>query len=98
MNKVKNPKFYAGAPISGQLYKLVYKNFYNAIDDNNKGAGINFYDNSLECLYGIVIVVNVWESVLNEVFQNDYMVQVDGIFNDAKESIEKWDIKTKTLV
>lgn len=93
----KKYKFSSSGPISMHLDSLVYKNYVGKININNEGEGINFYDTSIESLYGIVMTINIWEAILNEVFQNDFMKMSDTIFNDAKDAIEKWDIKTKTI-
>lgn len=93
----KNYKFSGSTTISLNLKALVYNNYTKKIDIQSAGEGTNFYDLSMESLYGIVITVNIWEAILNEVFQNDFMRTTDSVFSDAKEAIEKWDIKTKTI-
>ena len=97
MEKQKKYKFTSASPLSMQLDALVSRNYVGKIDIQNMGEGINFYDWSMETLYGIVMTVNIWEAILNETFQNDFMRMSDSIFSDAKEAIEKWDIKTKTI-
>lgn len=93
----KEYKFSGSTTISLNLNALVYNNYTEKINIEREGEGINFYDLSMESLYGIVMTVNIWEAILNEVFQNDFMRMSDSIFSDAREAIEKWDIKTKTI-
>lgn len=93
---MKKPKFYSKSSFSMPLAVLLRNQYWNSIDEKYWGENINFYNHDL--FYIPVMTINLWETILNEVFQNDFILMSDTIFNDAKDAIEKWDIKTKTVV
>ncbi|HEL9637874.1 hypothetical protein HO662_08530 [Streptococcus suis] len=90
------PKFPARTSAFPQeLYFMMVRTILASIDESNEGEGINFYNSSL--FYIPVIAINLWEYLLNSAFQNDFVRSVT-IFGEAQEALDKWDIKTKTLV
>ena len=90
------PKFpIRTSAVPQELYFMMVRSISNSIDENSQGEGINFYHSSL--FYTPVIAINLWEYLLNSAFQNDFVLD-NTIFGEAKEALDKWDIKTKTLV
>lgn len=78
-----------------ELYFMMVRSISNSIDGNNDGEGTNFYHAPL--FYTPVVAINLWEYLLNSAFQNDFVLD-NTMFGEAKEALDKWDIKTKTLV
>lgn len=93
---MKKLKFQVGTSLAMPLWSLLTNQYWNGVSEKYNGEGINFY--SYDLFYSPVIAINIWEAILSEAFQNDILKSNDGVFNDASEAIEKWDIKTKTIV
>jgi len=95
----KQFKFYAGSPLSMHLTTMLYTSFWRCVEKPDAHMQFCSKDNyfAMEALYSFVLSINIWEAILNETFQNDFIMQQNNIFSDASEAINKWDIKTKTI-
>lgn len=95
-NKKRVPKFpMRSSSFLQKLYFMMVCSITENINDSSQGEGINFYGWGL--FYTPVLAINLWEYLLNSAFQNDNVLE-NTVFGEAKEALEKWDIKTKTLV
>lgn len=87
-------KLEVGSSVAESGWNLLTNQYWASFNDGLDGEGINFYDTKL--FYAPVIAINVWESILNEVFRNDIMLYGEGIFSEDEGGLEKLNLKAKT--
>lgn len=88
--------FDVGSSVAQAGWTVLTQQYWASFDDGLDGEGINFYDPKL--FYAPVIAINVWESILDEVFRNDIMLYEESIFGEKESGLERLSVVTKTKI